>query len=614
MTTPSGSWPVRPRPPDASPASAACPAAIAAAGLRWIGLGALLLAAAPPAATGADDLPVRVDVEVHGIDDDAVRRNVLLFLSIARAARNGELDPGRVRTLHARAPGEIRQALAPYGLYHPHIEAELTPRPDRWQARYRVEPGPRMVVTEADIRITGAAADDPEFRRLRGEQLLRPGDPLLHSRYEDDKRTLQLLARERGYFDARFTAQALRIDVAGNSAQVVLHLDSGPAYRFGELRFDPPQILAPALLARYVRFRPGDPFRYSQLLDLQRALVDSQYFHDVEVRPDVAAADGLQVPVEVRMTARTPNRYRIGAGYGTDTGARASANWDRRPLNADGHHASAGIGVSRIRQAVATRYTVPVGDPRTDQLVYTASSSEDRPETSTSRTGILSTAYGHRRGRWRETLSLAYQQESFRTGTDSGRTGLLIPGIDWLWVEPDDRLAPPRGWRVGLQLRGASESLASDLSFAQARVHGKLIWPVAGAGRLLTRFDGGTTSVSSFEDLPATLRFYAGGDQSIRGYEYNVLGPVDATGQVIGGRHLTVASLEYEQRLAEKWSAALFYDAGRAFSTGDEPYSAGAGTGVRWRSPIGPVRLDVAWAVSEPDRPWRLHLIIGPDL
>lgn len=532
---------------------------------------------------------------------------------MARAARNGELSGARAQVLHRRAEDEIRRALAPFGHYRPHIEAALTPERGGWLARYRIDPGPRMIVTETDVRVTGAAADDPEFRRLRAERLLRPGDPLLHSRYEDDKRALQDLARERGYFDARFTAQELRIDVEANTAAVILHLDSGPAYRFGAVRFDPPELLDPALLARYLRFRPGEPFRYSQLLALQRALTDSQYFHEVEVRPEAPGAE-REVPVTVRLVARRPNRYRIGVGYGTDTGVRGTASWERRPLNERGHYTDVLVGVSQIRQSIAGRYALPVGDPRTDQLVYNLSWAEDRPDTSTSRTAVLSSAYGHQRGRWRETLSLAYQQESFRTGTDAGRTALLIPGVDWLWVEPEDRLAPPRGWRVGLQLRGAAENLGSDLSFAQARAHAKLIWPVTGRTRALVRLEGGATAVDEFEQLPATLRFYTGGDQSIRGYEYNSLGPVDATGQVIGGRHLTVGSLELEQRLLERWSAALFYDAGRAFSTGDEPYSAGAGTGLRWRSPIGPIRLDLAWAVTEPDRPWRLHLVIGPDL
>ncbi len=120
--------------------------------------------------------------------------------------------------------------------------------------------------------------------------------------------------------------------------------------------------------------------------------------------------------------------------------------------------------------------------------------------------------------------------------------------------------------------------------------------------------------MKDFDNLPATLRFYAGGDQSVRGYAYNSLGPLDSLGNVTGGKYLLVGSVEYEHSLSDKWSAATFYDIGNAYNSSSSNFKEGAGVGLRWKSPIGPVRLDVAWPLSLEDRHWRFHLIVGPDL
>jgi translocation and assembly module TamA len=131
---------------------------------------------------------------------------------------------------------------------------------------------------------------------------------------------------------------------------------------------------------------------------------------------------------------------------------------------------------------------------------------------------------------------------------------------------------------------------------------------------LITRLDIGRTGIDDFTQLPASLRFFAGGDQSVRGYSYNTLGPTDAQGAVVGGPHLLVGSVEYEHALASKWSAAVFFDQGNALNDFRDPLKKGAGVGVRWRTPIGQIRVDVAAALSEPGRPRRFHISIGPDL
>jgi translocation and assembly module TamA len=178
----------------------------------------------------------------------------------------------------------------------------------------------------------------------------------------------------------------------------------------------------------------------------------------------------------------------------------------------------------------------------------------------------------------------------------------------------DDRIYTRSGARATLNVLGATETFGSDVSMRQARLQLRAIFPVASAGRLITRLDAARTSVNNFAQLPASLRFFAGGDQSVRGYPYNSLGPMGAQGNVVGGPHLLVGSVEYEQQLAGKWSAAIFFDEGNALNNFHDPLKRGAGIGLRWRTPIGQIRVDIAEAMSEPGRPRRFHIVIGPDL
>ena len=555
-----------------------------------------------------------IRVEISGVEDDE-RNNVQLFLSIEQYKDQKDISEGRVRALHARAPNEIRAALRPFGWYRPQIESQLTSENGDWQAHYRIDPGPRLAVTTLDLKLTGEAEADPAFDRLLTRFPLKPGDPLIHARYEAGKRTLLNLGVERGYFDAQLIRSELRIDLNAYRADVILHYDSGPRFHFGAVEIEQDIDLDPRLVLRMVPFKSGEPFDTGQVLKLQSALSDSGYFQQVDVQPRRDLASGREVPVQLKLTGRAPNRYTLGVGFGTDTGVRGKVGWERRLINRAGHRFGTELSGSEIRTGVNARYTIPVGEPHIDQLAFNVGYVDDHPETSDSQTYTVGASYSHGRGLWRETLALNYQREEFRVADEVGRSNLLVPGVNWLRIDSDDRLYARRGWRLQLDLRGTAESIGSDTSFLQGRAAGKYIYPLGESARLIARLDLGATATSYFEQLPASYRFFAGGDQSVRGYDYNTIGAINEAGEVIGGKYLAVGSLEVERSIVGKWSAALFYDVGNAFNDlSTEFYKHGVGVGIRWRSPIGPVRIDYASAISEDGNPWRIHVVIGPDL
>lgn len=585
-----------------------------AAWLRGLGFATLLLGAWPAGA---------VEVVVEGLPS-ALRKPVLAQLSIEQQKNDPGLSAAAIRVLHARAAAEISTALQPRGYYRVQVASELTSGERGYVARYRVQPGPALRIGVLDLQVTGDGLDDPAIAALLKDFPLRQGDVLDHERYETAKTRLARLGADRGYLDAQFTRHEVQVDLAAYTASVALHYQTGPRYHFGAVQFEPGSGLRPELLERYVPFAAGEPFDARQLIEFRRGLVDSDYFQQIEITPRRDLAIGTEVPIVVKLVPRPPNKYTLGLGYGTDTGVRGKLGWERRQLNEAGHRLATEINASQVRSDITARYIIPVRDPRTDQVSFNIGGISEYPDTSDSTRFTTGVAYTHAGGQWslaegriagwRSTYGLNYERERWETGSESGRTNLVLPNASWLYLVTDNRLITTRGWRAQLDVRGSNTALASDVTFAQARAQGKLIEPVGARGRVVARLDVGATWIDDFTTLPSSLRFYAGGDQSVRGYAYNSLGPTDATGAVVGGPYLLVGSLEYQHRILEKWSLAAFYDAGNAVDSFEGPYYSGAGMGLHWKSPVGLIRLDVAWALTPEDHPWRVHIIIGPDL
>jgi translocation and assembly module TamA len=563
--------------------------------LSWTGILATALMCAGmftmPAALAA------LRVEVRGLDDE-LRANVLALLTVQRERATEGLSEGHIRRYFQRGPREIQQALEPFGYYNAQIDSELRRERDDWIAEYRIQPGAPVRFTAPDVRITGAGADDPELRQALADIDIRPGEPARHSRYEAARSRLQNLAFERGYLDAGYTRRELRIDTAKLSAEAVLHLETGPQFRFGEITFTYAG-LDEDLVRRYLNFQTGDPYSSRQLLDLQRALENSDYFARVDVVPQRDQARDHAVPVQVGLEGRKRHKYTAGLGFGTDTGARGLLGWEHRRINRRGHRMNAEIRVSEIRTGLTSNYSIPLANPRSDRLDFSAMVEDE--DTDSVNSSLYKLAVGHSvlRGSWRETLSLGYQREDYEVGLTDERSSLLIPGISYLQVRADDRIFATRGHSLQLDLRGAAEPLLSDTSFVQAGVKAKLIRSLGSNGRVIARAEGGTTWIDGFQELPTSLRYFAGGDQSVRGYDFQDLGPRDASGEVIGGKHLVFGSLEYEHRVHGNWGVAAFVDTGNAFNSTHEGLETGAGFGLRWKSPIGMVRLDLAAAVSQ---------------
>ncbi|RUO57312.1 autotransporter assembly complex protein TamA [Pseudidiomarina insulisalsae] len=558
-----------------------------------------------------------LQVEYSGVDGE-LAKNVDSYLELLDY--NGKPTPAsfRLRFLARRGETSIKNALKPFGYYHSEVSHEIIHSENVTRVSYQINPGPRTQIGTLNITIQGSMQDDPVFQNLRKQFPLATGQPFIHADYERTKNMLRNLAAERGYYDARFERQNVRVELTEQAAHIDLVYASGERYKFGDVEMCCNH-LSDDFIARYFQFSQGQPFHTRELLDLQVALAGSDYFETVEVAPIWDQASNAQVPVSVRLTPNKRDYYQVGPGYGTDTGARLTLAFDRRWVNDRGHRLSSVLRLSQVQNTGFVDYIIPGKDPTRDQYSITGEimdRSYESIESTLYRTSVRDIRHYDE---WQRTYELAYQREDFRFGAvDKTTSSFLIPSAEFSLVrsemDAENRNLVDNGFRVSAKLKGASDTVLADTSFIALTLSGKAVYTLSPRWRFLARSEIGAMTTSDFSQIPPSLRFFAGGDHSVRGYAYQQLGPENSEGVVTGGRYLGVLSAEFDYLVAPKWRVALFTDVGNSGMEWSMPWRQTLGAGVRWLSPIGPVRLDVAQAVDEPGRPWRIHLTIGPDL
>lgn len=554
---------------------------------------------------------VHAELFVEGLDEE-LERNVRAYASIA--AEPCDAQPPTLRRRFRELAEEAREALEPFGYYEPRIETALELGEDCWSAIVTIGRGDPVLVRDVDIRIAGEAGDDPGFARLAESDGLTPESPLRHSAYEDLKESLQIRAADQGYFDAEFSARRLDVYPDAGAADVTLHLDSGPRYRLGEILMEQ-DILDERIVAAYVDLAPGTPFDREGLADAQRALSESGYFGRVDVAADVDNRSDGTVPIRITGEPGFRIEYTAGLGASTDTGTRFRAGFRNNRLNRRGHRLISELEVSPVTRGVGAEYRIPLADPRREWFSVTGALYKETTDTFDNDGQNLGVRWTTGAGEsWVRTLSLDVSNESFTVGEITDTTRLVIPGIGFDHKRADRNVFPSSGRRASIELTGTDDALGSTASYLQAVARLRWVSSFGDGNRLLTRADVGYTEVGDFAELPPSVRFFAGGDQSIRGYDLDTLGPTDTDGNVIGGTNLLVASIEYERRLSGNFYGAVFVDAGNAFDDTDFDAEVGAGLGIVWRSPLGPIRLYAGYPVSADYGSVRFHLRLGADL
>jgi translocation and assembly module TamA len=570
---------------------------------QWRRCGALACALLGAGAASAE-------VELTGVEGP-IAANVLAYLDLDDEPCDA--PSWRVEQLYRGAPERIRDALQAYGYYEPTIAPALVTADDCWHARFEIALGPPVRIRAVDVTLTGEAENDAPFAAALAAAGLVSGENLNHGAYEQLKRRWSDLARERGYAEAEFVANRIDVYPDDHAADVTLRFDSGPRYTFGRTELTQ-EVLTERLATSYLTFREGDPYDARQLTDVYAALANSGYFRTIDVRPLAPDAATRTIPIAVALTSAARTQTSYGVGFSTDTGPRFRFGRNNTRFNERGHQFGVNAQLSPVVSELTANYRLPL-ESRTEWLNFDAGVEREDTDTSESKRLELGARRVHeRRGDWTRTEMLSLRVEDFAVAEQASRARLLMPGIDWTRIRADNEIRPTMGSKLSLELRGANDSLVSDTSFVQAIAQGKWVWSTQRGQRFLVRGQVGATAKREFAELPASVRFFAGGDNSVRGYSFEALGPLDADGDVIGGSSLATGSFEFEQPLRERWSLAFFVDSGNAFEGSRIDAKTGVGLGGRWQSPLGPIRIDLAHALDGAGRDWRVHVSLGPDL
>jgi translocation and assembly module TamA len=516
-----------------------------------------------------------------------------------------------------QASEEIHEALQAFGYYAPDIAHSLQARGKNgcWSATFTIQPGRRVTLRDIDIEVQGEGRDDKAFRKLLEHAPLKAGDPLRHDHYDSFRNSISDLAVNRGYFRGRFTLRELRVDPAAGVADVHLHFDTGPRFRFGDIRAEQ-HTIDPDLLQRYLEFHSGEYYTRKAITDTSSALSGSGYFARVLVEPLIDKAENGRVPVRITVTPSDRHRYTASVGYTTDTGPRLGLGYRNQRINTEGHQFTSDLSLSSVISKLTLSYSIPLSKPLTDKLKFEAGYKYENTDTFRARTTAVASTWSRLLdNHWLEERGLTFGREDYKIGSQTSNVSyLLMPGIGWSRTIADNRLYPRRGVRMEFRTRGSLDQVVSDVSFLQLIGNTKGILGLPRRSRVIGRINAGVTFMEEFDQLPVSVRFFAGGDNSVRGYSYKSLGPKDDKGAVEGGRNLLTASLELDHLVTEKWSLAAFVDSGNAFNGTDINPKTGVGVGLHWRSPVGPIRLDVAHPLDKNGDFVRFHFIMGPDL
>jgi translocation and assembly module TamA len=556
-----------------------------------------------------------LEIVVRGVEGD-----ILANVRAALAVPPGLVQKEKVNLLwldrfEHQIPEKVREATEPFGYYNAKVS---TKREITGDGSYRlvvdVVPGVPVRVTGVDVSLRGLGDHEESLKSLAASFPLRKGDVLREDIYEKAKGDLRAHALALGYLDASFPVHEILVSRQSSTADIRIVLDVGARYRFGEVRFEGAPEYPKKFLRRFLTFKRGEVFSYSKLGETQLNLVNSDRFRNVIISPAKEEAQNFEVPVIVRLEPAPSRRLRLGAGYGTDTGPRVTVNYRDLNLFKRGRELKLDLNLSTRLQAFGAGYTIPsAGSIDSFNEVQL---NAVREKVTTYKNKLISLEGDRTRSFGKGRIGTAYlkvQEEDYTVGNDRSRARLIMPGLRFSARRYDSLIRPTHGYRYAFDLKTTHKVLGSSTSFVQLEADGDTIIPLPWRLSVQSRLKAGfTLQQEAFRELPASLRFFAGGDRSVRGYAYESLGPKDSNGNVIGGKNILVASVELDRAILSDWGIAAFFDIGNALdSFTNITLFKGAGVGVRYYTKIGALRLDLARQVGVPHPGFRVHFTVG---
>ncbi len=533
-----------------------------------------------------------VDIEAPKELRDALRRG----LDLERWKDYGDLRQEQLRSLVEEAPAQAREVLEALGYFSPHVEVRLDSARRPWRVLLRVEPGEPSRVVAVRLKVFGP--DGRPVPALQSELLrhwsLGDGRVFDSGSWQAAKSDALLRLSTRRYAAARIVASRALVDPARHAARLSVEFDTGPDFRFGPMTVQGLRRYPESVVRNLAPWSQGDPYSQEQLLQLQQRLQDTRYFRSATVAAPLSDAHGDRLPVAVSLIEQRPQRLGFGVGYSSNTGARTQVDYGNLDLFDRALRLSSSVKLETLQQSLGATLQFP---RRHDGSSYSIDAQVLHADIQGLTTRSQSLGLQRRRsdGPIQTIQSLQFLNEQQQlTGGPASSSMALMPGYTWTRRRLDSPLDPTSGNLLSAQISGGARALLSDQNFLRLYVHGLQYLPLGPNDELILRGELGQVLSPSASGIPQQELFRAGGIGSVRGYPYQSLGVVQ-DGAVVGGRALFTAGVEGVHWVLPRWGAAVFVDAGNAADSFHSLHPVlGYGVGLRWRSPVGLVSVNLA--------------------
>ncbi len=573
----------------------------------WLAAHLAFLLLAVAASAGAATLEYRVE-----IDAPPPLAALLQRLNLLRWRSDPDMSPERLARLVDEALIEAKEAAATEGYFSAQVTSSIDQSADPWVVHLRVAPGERTTVGEVEIRFSGPIGADGEARpiveRVRENWALRRGQAFRQEGWEAAKRDAVRETASWRYAAASIAASEARIDPKTRSARLTVEIASGPPFRIGPVDVTGSRRYPDRLAANLAPLKTGDVYDRDKLLLYQQRLLESGYFASVQAEIEANPALADAAPLHVAVLEANSQRIESGLSYNTDVGPRLELRYGNMDIFDTAWRFRSALRLDKKIQDLRFDFDSP---PRPGSVWenYFAQAKEQDIQGEVTRQLAVGVNHNFGAGPTPATLIASAHSEDQRIGDTVADTRYAIYfGARGQRRRTDALVSPRSGYVVTIEVGGTPEALSSR-QFLRGVLGGTLFFPVGRSGDLVLRGQAGAVLSNAREGIPSTFLFRTGGDQTVRGYAFESLG-VQQNGAIVGGRRMLVGSAEYIFWVTDNWGIAAFADAGDAWDSGVKPDPAqGYGLGARFRTPIGPVRADLAY--GERTGELRLHFSVG---
>ncbi|KVD17592.1 hypothetical protein WI80_03780 [Burkholderia ubonensis] len=540
----------------------------------------------------------KYDVEIDA--PRAVRKLLKSHLDIARFGKRDDVSDDQFDFLVTATPQQVRDLTATEGYFSPVVRTDVRTRDGKRSVQIAVDPGPQTVVSSVDLTFNGpVGSEDPKQEAAtRFAFSLKTGEPFTQAGWDAAKGAALRQLQSRRYLGAKITASEARVDPRTQRATLAVTFDSGPTFTIGKVDVEGVRRYPEKIVTNVNPLSEGEIYDVQRITELQRQLQNTPYYASVaiDVGNDTEKPD--QTPVHVKVSEYPYNSVRGGVGYATDTGPHIQgaytyldtfgAAW---PLTVSGR-------LDQIQQYGQVQLSMPPG-PR----AWTNSVLASYTNTDVSDTRIYSARVGVQRTRTGQYIDYAYslmfyQDRLKQNGAGPTMSRALVPQWAWTRRNVDDPLFPRSGNLIHAEAGFAIKNVLTDQTFIRGYARGQQYVPIGKRDLFVFRAElGGVFTSGSSTGVPASLLFRAGGSNSVRGYGYQSIGN-SVAGSVLPTKYLTTGTAEYQHWFNRDWGAATFFDVGTATDAwGEKVFYKGVGVGARWRSPVGPINVDLAYGL-----------------